>query len=392
MIDSLYFYSHDFARYNFGAHHPFSPQRQIATDALIRHLGLLNPGETCSSIAPVPRSILEFVHTPHYIDTVKLASQTGISPNPSAGLSTSDTPAFAGMHRAAAIRVAATVDAVQAVGKGKCRHAVNLGDGLHHAMRDKAAGFCVYNDAAVGIEYARRKFGWRVAYVDIDAHHGDGVQWCFYDDPNVLTVSIHQCGRTLYPGTGGANELGSGPGYGTSVNIPLEPGTRDHSWWASFERIVPAALRRFQPDLIVSQHGVDAHFLDPLSHLEVTTGPLNAAARSLHNLAHELCDGRWVALGGGGYSIWQVVPRAWTALWAIVSGREIPTEIPARWRKEWSSQADSTLPETIEEPAARAEDPKITAKNLATVAEVERLVMPQLERISAEHQLHRNDA
>lgn len=392
MRKSLYFYTLDFAEYNFGTHHPFSPQRQIATDSLIRHLGLLDSHEIRSEISPVARDILELIHSPGYVNTVKQASQTGMSPDPSAGLSTSDTPAFVGMHRAAAIRVGATIEAIRAVATGECEHAVNLGGGLHHAMRTKAAGFCVYNDAAIGIEYARRHFGWRVAYVDIDAHHGDGVQWSFYDNPDVLTISIHETGRTLFPGTGDVTELGTGPGYGTSINIPVEPGTRDRSWWACFERVVPTALRYFKPDIIVSQHGVDAHRLDPLTHLEVSLTPLNTAARLLHDLAHELCGGRWVALGGGGYATWQVVPRAWAALWAIASHREIPVEIPASWRLEWSDQAGTKLPNTMIDAPGLVEDPAIDERNLAMVTQVEHLVLPELQKFSDQQESHRNDA
>ncbi len=379
MRTSLYFYTADFAQYDFGDHHPFSPQRQKATDSLIRHLGLIERAEVRSDIVPVSREILELVHAPAYIDIVKQASRTGISPNPTAGLSTADTPAFVNMHRAAAIRVAATVEAVKAVAKGQCEHAVNIGGGLHHALRAKAAGFCVYNDAAVAIAYARQHLGWRVAYIDIDAHHGDGVQWSFYDDPNVLTVSIHETGRTLFPGTGDITELGSGAGYGTSINIPLEPGTRDESWWACFERIVPAVVRAFKPDVIISQHGVDAHYLDPLSHLEVTTASLNAAAQRIHELAHELCEGRWIALGGGGYATYHVVPRAWAALWAIASHRDIPKDIPESWRLEWQKKAESPLPSTMEDETRLPENPAVAETNFATVAELERLLSPLLQ-------------
>lgn len=379
MRTSLYFYTSDFAQYNFGDHHPFSPQRQMAADSLIRHLGLIDPAEVCTEIAPASREMLELIHSPSYIDVIEEASRTGVSLDPSAGLSTVDTPAFVGMHRAAAIRVAATVEALKAVADGQCTHAVNIGGGLHHALRAKAAGFCVYNDASVAIAYARKHFGWRVAYIDIDAHHGDGVQWSFYDDPNVLTVSIHETGRTLFPGTGDITELGSGDGYGKSINIPLEPGTRDESWWTCFERIVPTVVRAFKPDLIVSQHGVDAHFLDPLSHLEVTTKVLNAAARRIHELAHELCDGRWIALGGGGYAAYHVVPRAWAALCAIASHRDIPEAIPASWRLEWEDQAGSPLPTAMEEPNGLPESASIAETNLATIAELERLVSPLLQ-------------
>lgn len=375
MTESLYFYTEAFSTYNFGTGHPFSPLRQIAADALIRSADLIAPHEIRCDIEPAPREALEWVHTSRYIDIVERASRTGELPGPMAGLGTADNPVFAGMHEAAAIRVGATLAAMRAVGEGEALHAVNLGGGLHHAMPDRASGFCIYNDIAVAIAYARREWNWRIAYIDIDAHHGDGVQWCFYDDPNVLTVSIHQSGETLFPGTGNITELGEGAGYGTSLNIPLVPGTRDESWWECFRRIVPDAVRRFRPDCIVSQHGADAHRLDPLTHLELSTRPLNRAARLIHQLAHECCDGRWVAVGGGGYAVLHVVPRVWATLWAVTAHRTIPERVPQAWRREWGVRTTTPLPVDFDDPPGDAPDtPETMRRNSAAVADLERML------------------
>lgn len=282
-------------------------------------------------------------HTPQYVEVVKSQS---IGPGSASrwGLGTLDNPVFSSMHQAAALRVGATLDAVRRVAGGSAEHAVNLAGGLHHALPDRASGFCIYNDIGVAIRWLREELGWRVAYVDMDAHHGDGVQWGFYDDPHVLTISIHETGESLFPGTGGVDEIGEGEARGTSINIPLLPYTHASSWLECFEMVVPAALRAFRPDIIISQHGCDAHRLDPLTHLAVSTQSLESATRLLHELAHELCQGRWVALGGGGYSIWNVVPRAWAAVWAVVSGQDVPSTVPEAWRSAWQPQAPVELP------------------------------------------------
>lgn len=293
-------------------------------------------------------------HTREYVEAVW--AQGGGSPL-RWGLGTRDNPIFPEMHLAAAVRVGATLKAVREVVSGRAVRAANFGGGLHHALADKASGFCIYNDIAVSIAWLRRKFDLKVAYVDLDVHHGDGVQWAFYDDPGVLTVSLHESGRYLFPGTGDVGELGSGAALGTSVNVPLLPGTSGESWLECFEIVVPAVLEAFRPDLLITQHGCDAHRLDPLAHLSVSTQSMAKAARILRGLADELCGGRWVALGGGGYSIWDVVPRAWSAVWAEVCGVPLPAEVPAGWRARWQELAPAELPtewhDAVEEPPAK---------------------------------------
>jgi acetoin utilization protein AcuC len=237
------------------------------------------------------------------------------------------------------------LESCRLVMRGDAAHAMCITGGLHHALRSRASGFCVYNDAGVAIARLKEEYpGIRVAYVDTDAHHGDGVQWIFYDDPDVLTVSMHESGRYLFPGTGGIEEWGRDGGVGYSVNVPLEPYTDDESWISCFEAAVPEVLRTFGPDLILSQNGCDGHALDPLTHLCATTRLYEHVPRRIHDLAHELCEGRWVATGGGGYDIWRVVPRAWTTLWTVVSHQELPERVAEDWLMVRGQKSPVELP------------------------------------------------
>lgn len=341
---TVYYNDESFALYDFGQGHPFSPVRQQLTIDLLKKAELLNR-ESIISPPNIDHDTLLLFHTPDYIDAVKRASEYGNTTSESLyGIGSSDTPAFHNMHRAAKTRVAATVDAAHRVITKSVDHAANFAGGLHHAMPDRAAGFCVYNDAGVAIASLRKHYNARVAYIDIDAHHGDGVQYGFNDDPNVLTISIHENPETLFPGTGYVDEIGEGIAKGTSVNIPLLASTDGDDWLACFELVVPDVVRAFKPDIIISQHGADAHRLDPLSHLCVSTDTLTRAAQMLHHLAHELCDGKWVALGGGGYAIWQVVPRAWSLVWAVMNEHDPNGHLPAPWRERWRDAAPIDLP------------------------------------------------
>jgi acetoin utilization protein AcuC len=240
----------------------------------------------------------------------------------------------------------ASVDAARAVWEGTHQHAVNLSGGLHHAMRDRASGFCVYDDPAIAIAWLLEQGVGRIAYVDIDVHHGDGVQAVFWDDPRVLTISLHESGRTLFPGSGFADETGGPNARGSAINVPFPPGTNDVSWHAAFDEVVPAALREFAPEVLVSQHGCDTHALDPLANLLLTVDGQLLAHSKLHDLAHEVCAGRWIACGGGGYELVQVVPRTWTHLLAISSGHPLDpqTETPQDWREFVKRRTGQTAP------------------------------------------------
>jgi len=244
-----------------------------------------------------------------------------------AGFASADNPISDELHEGTSLVVGASVVAAEAIQSGAALHAFSPSGGLHHAHRDRASGFCTYNDAAVACEWLKRQ-GHRVAYVDVDVHHGDGVEHIFESDPDVLTISLHESGHWLFPGTGFPDEAGVGKGRGTAVNLPFMPYTWDEPWLDAFEAVVPAMLRRFGPTVLVTQDGCDTHYLDPLAHLVATTRIWPHVGRMFHELAHELCEGRWLALGGGGYAIYEVVPRAWTLLFAeMVERPDLAAEI-----------------------------------------------------------------
>ena len=214
------------------------------------------------------------------------------------------------MHVASAHVVGASLEAFRQVWSGESLHSVNIAGGLHHAMPDRASGFCIYNDVAVGIKQLLADGVERVAYVDIDVHHGDGVESIFWDDPRVLTISLHETGQMLFPGTGFATDTGGEHAEGTAANVALPPGTSDAGWLRAFHAVVPPLLREFRPDVLVTQHGCDSHMNDPLAHMMLSVDGQRAAYLALHELAHEVSGGKWVVTGGGGYSIIDVVPRA----------------------------------------------------------------------------------
>ena len=225
------------------------------------------------------------------------------------------------MHEAAAHVVGASLEAFRQVWSGESLHSANITGGLHHAMPDRASGFCVYNDVAVGIRWLLDQGAERVAYVDVDVHHGDGVEAIFWDDPRVLTISLHETGQFLFPGTGFSGDVGGEGAEGSAVNVALPPGTGDAGWLRAFHAVVPDLVREFAPDVLVTQHGCDSHAEDPLAHLMLSVDGQRAAYVALHELAHEVAGGRWVATGGGGYALVDVVPRAWSHLLGVVSGR-----------------------------------------------------------------------
>lgn len=345
MTEAAFVWRDDLISYRLSATHPLNPIRLEATMDLLRTTGALRPEDIVPSEAATVDDIA-LVHDRDYIDAVARLSEGDPSRLSGAeqldgatyGFGSGDNPIFQHMDAASRLVAGATLRAADLVMSGRVKRAFNPAGGLHHALKDRAAGFCIYNDPAVAIAYMRKRYGARVAYIDIDAHHGDGVQWLFYEDPDVLTVSIHESGRYLFPGTGHVEERGRGAGEGASVNIPLAPHTDDDSWLHAFSTVVPDALRAFQPDVIISQHGCDAHVWDPLSHLAATTTALEEAAIIIRDAAEELCDGRWVATGGGGYALFAVVPRAWTLLWGVMADRELPEYVPPAWNGRWQER------------------------------------------------------
>ncbi|MFF4713551.1 acetoin utilization protein AcuC [Streptomyces eurythermus] len=321
--------------YDFGPSHPMDPVRLELTRRLVGAFGLDRELAVVAA-KPAGESTLKLVHREDYIDAVKAASADPAGADGSYGLGTLDDPAFAGMHEVSALIAGQSVGAAEAVWRGDAEHAVNFAGGLHHAMPGGASGFCVYNDAALAIARLLELGAERVAYVDVDVHHGDGVQAAFWEDPRVLTISLHEHPGTLFPGTGWPQETGAGAGEGAAVNVALPAGTGDTGWLRAFHAVVPELLADFRPQVLVSQHGADTHFEDPLAHLAVSLDAQRAVQLACHELAHAYADGKWVALGGGGYAVVDVVPRSWTHLVGIVAGRPVEpeTEIPEGWRRD----------------------------------------------------------
>ena len=320
--------------YDFGSSHPLAPVRVELAVQLSRDLGLLDADNVTEVRADhATDDELRLVHTQRYLDAVRRAGANPHTVDLLHGLGTDDDPVFSGMHDASALVVGATLAAVRAVWSGASDHAVNLAGGLHHAMPASASGFCIYNDAAAGIAWALENGVDRVAYVDVDVHHGDGVEAIFWDDPRVLTISLHESGRFLFPGTGYPGDVGGPGAHGGAVNVALPPGTGDDGWLRAFDAVVPALLGAFRPQLLVTQHGCDSHRLDPLAHLELSVDGQRAAHAALHALAHQYAGGAWVALGGGGYELVDVVPRTWAHLVGEAVGRPVPpaTAVPQTW-------------------------------------------------------------
>lgn len=318
------------AEYDFGAGHPLAPIRVQLAMRLIDEFEL-DAGEGVTildQIQPVGIDVLERVHDHDYIEAVRAASGQPPVVDISRGLGTSDDPVFPNMHRAAARVCGATLAAAESVWRGDTHHAVNLAGGLHHAMVDRAAGFCIYNDVAVAIQWMLDHGAERIAYVDLDVHHGDGVQAIFWDDPRVLTISIHESPRTLFPGTGYPSEVGGPNAQGSAVNIALPAGTGDQGWLRALHGVVPPLLEVFRPEVIVAQNGVDSHMEDPLAHLALTVDGQRLGFAAVHRWAHRFCGGRLVSVGGGGYEWVDVVPRAWTHLVAEVEGRPLDPHTP----------------------------------------------------------------
>ena len=345
--------------YDFGSSHPLRPERVLLTYDHIRDLGFLDLDHV-EEIAyrSATDAEVEAVHDPSFVNVVRGIDGGTIEPRAGFefGLGTSDNPIFDGMHKASLAVCGASATAAETVAQGRFDYAFNPAGGLHHARRAEASGFCIYNDPAVAIaKVLELRPEWRVMYVDVDVHHGDGVQWIFYDEPRVLTVSLHQSGRYLYPGTGFEDELGDGPARGTSLNVPLLPftGTEDYLW--ALEEVLTRAASAFGPDLIVTQLGADTHHGDPLANLGLTMPAYPRMARILHDVARDLCGNRWVATGGGGYQAETVVPKVWTIHFAEMCGS--PGSIPDDWMAD---RADAEVSRPYGDEVRRAVERTLT--------------------------------
>jgi acetoin utilization protein AcuC len=344
--------------YDHGPQHPLRPERVLLTWDLIRDCGLLDrPNVSTIDCRPATDDELTAVHTPEYVDATRRAGHGEAGDWWRFGYGPGDNPIFPDMHEAAALVAGASLEAARAVLEGSALHAFNAAGGLHHAMPSRASGFCVYDDPAIAIASLLSRGVERVAYVDLDVHHGDGVQAIFDEEPRVLTISIHESGEYLFPGTGFVHERGSGPAEGTKVNVPLPPETGDEVWLSAVRALVPPLVRRFEPEVLVTQLGCDTHATDPLAHLRLTTHAYREAATLLHELAHETTGGRWVATGGGGYQWARVVPRAWTIYAAEMSGAELDDALPETWIERTETLVGGEVPATFSEPRLREGDP-----------------------------------
>jgi acetoin utilization protein AcuC len=368
-------YHSDLCQYDFGPQHPLRPERiELGLD-LLNALDIWQGGsETCVPIA-ASEELLSSIHSSDYIAAVREVDCLTSSHSQLAhfGLTSSDNPPFPHMHYAASLVAGGAAEATRAVMRRELDHVFHPAGGLHHAQRDRASGFCIYNDPALAAAVAVEEFGARVAYVDFDCHHGDGVQWLFYDDPSVLTVSFHESGRFLFPGTGGIEERGESEGLGFAVNVPFAPFTQDASWLNAVHRLLPPLLEQFEPDLLLTVHGCDTHAWDPLTHLSLTTSAFMDQARLVHELAHRHCDGRWVAFGSGGYDSRRVVPRSWAILWSEMSGRALPNELPQAWISRWSNDEFEPLPRAFRDNPDTAQPVRldeIESSNLDTLSKV----------------------
>jgi len=410
--------------YKFGEEHPMQPRRLVALMDLLESSGLWRQNNDAYQLPlrAATEEELNLVHTPDYIAAVQrlsipeemsLNQQDREERNELAlryGFGEEETPALPGMHKAAALIAGGTLVALSAVmglpegGPFNAEderpvHVFHPAGGWHHAWAERASGFCIYNDISVAIAHVLRSCEAKVLYIDFDVHHGDGVQRSFYDESRVMTISFHESGRYLFPGTGDILELGRGLGRGYSVNVPLEPYTEDQSFIDAMNALLPPLVLSFAPDVIISLHGCDTHSWDPLAHLELTMRGIAEQLKLTHHLAHTYCHGRWVALGGGGYDPYRIVPRAWGMLWAEMSGQPLPAQLPeewvARWLPAWQAMQEkeeaeqqvmgkarglAQFPTTFED---RPEDfhpqPRrlsISHTNQQTVALVRQLVMP----------------
>ena len=409
--------------YDFGPEHPLQPRRLVALMDLLESSGLWRSDDSQRGL-PLREATIEELSLVHRADYISAVQRLSTPEEPGAseeerreraqlalhyGFGDGDTPALPGMHEVTARIVGGSLVALSAVmglpeggtfdAEERPLHVFHPAGGLHHAWAERASGFCVYNDIAVAIAHVLRAREAKVLYVDFDAHHGDGVQRAFYDDPRVMTISLHETGRYLFPGTGDVLELGNGLGRGYAVNVPLEPFTEDDSYIEAIEALLSPLVLSFAPDVIVSQHGCDTHAWDPLTHLSLTTRGMETQVKLAHQLAHTYCQGKWVALGGGGYDLYRVVPRAWSMVWAEMSDAPLPERLPDVWVEHWrpmwlameaqeeaaqqvmgkaASSADfpTTFADRAEDFPAQPRRWSISNKNRQTVALVRHLLVP----------------
>jgi len=332
--------------YDLGPDHPFRPERQQMALDLVTALG-----HEVRPIDPPPatREEIRTVHGEAYVAAVEALSAGGPADDAAAlGLGTPDTPVFPATDLAVRSLVGGTLAGARMVSEGRAARVLQFGGGLHHAHEAKASGFCVYNDLAVAIRHLTSNGMW-VSYLDIDVHHGDGVQAIFKSDDKVQTISLHESGQYLFPGTGAIHELGEGMGRGLKINVPLEPFTDSESYLEAFEMIVPRALESFGPHVLLVQAGADAHFDDPLADLAVTTQGYERLYRRILELADQLTGGKVLFTLGGGYSL-HAAARAWTILYLVMNDLPVPEAIPPLWAEKWAAHLGGKQVRTLHDP------------------------------------------
>ncbi len=361
--------------YDHGPQHPLRPQRVLYTWDLIEACGLGDlPNVAAVPCRAASDQELSMVHTDEFIDATRRAGHGEEGDWWRFGYGPGDNPIFPDMHEAGSVVAGASLAAAEALLEGGADHAFNAAGGLHHAMPSRASGFCVYDDPAIAIAWLLKRGVEPIAYVDVDVHHGDGVQAIFYDDPRVLTISIHESGEFLFPGSGFVTERGAAGAEGTKVNIPLQPGTTDEGWLAALRAIVPPILGAWRPKALVTQLGCDSHHSDPLAHLRLTTRAYREAASLLHRVAHETAGGRWLATGGGGYQWARVVPRAWTLYFAEMCGRELPDQLPESWIEKVEFDIRAPVPTTFGED--RLPNDRLDEETESVIRQVKRTCFP----------------
>ena len=375
MDKAILIYTPKWADIDLGSYHPLKMARLERTHDLMKACGLLErAGVGVREPVEANEEALRLVHRSEYIRVAKFLSDGGSVASPwKYGLGTADNPIVQGMYEIAALAVGGTVLAAQLIIEGGTGAAFNIGGGFHHAHAAAASGFCLFNDVAIAIHHILRtsEGDARVAYIDVDAHHGDGVEQAFFQTDRVLTISVHESGRYLFPGSGFADEIGKGAGAGYAVNLPLAPFTDDETYIWAFHEIVPPLVEAFQPDVLVTQLGADTHYRDPLTHLCLTTSGYLAVVRQMKRLS----QGRWLATGGGGYDT-EVVPRCWTLAFAEMAevnlAQPIPKSVASDYPTTQGQLRDHDGPHLSEE---RLETARAFAEE--SVAAVRRHVFPR---------------
>lgn len=369
-MKTAFIYTDQYFAYHYGAGHPLKIERLRLTHDLCEAYGLFDLADAAMvETKPASEKDLLRFHSRDYIDVLKKASCGEISSAFRYGLGAGDNPVFPGLWEWSLLHAGASLQCAQLVAKGDAAIAFNIAGGLHHAHMNRASGFCYVNDPVLAVCHLLSE-GKRVLYLDVDAHHGDGVQWAFYGNPRVLTVSFHQDGRTLFPGTGGVMEMGEGKGTGFAINVPMFPGTDDAVFLEGFDWLMPRVMERFKPDVVVSQLGVDTFVNDPLANLELTTHSFLKVIRYLRQETSA-----WVALGGGGYNVGNVA-RAWTLAWAEMNGIELPDLLPDRMKNGFR---DVFSGERLRLPEHKSDQQEACRKYMDHCLEyLEKMVLPHL--------------